>query len=93
MKDGSVVMTSLLHDSSWHPHRPLPHHIPHPIPTTPTHNHNTNSQVTMETMLKFKRLSDLSKEADVIVAAIKQSKAGLIAVSEVTISPQSRPAS
>jgi len=38
--------------------------------------------VTMETMLKFKRLSDLSKEADVIVAAIKQSKAGLIAVSE-----------
>lgn len=38
--------------------------------------------VTMETMLKFKRLADLSKEAGVIVEALKKSKSGLIAVSE-----------
>jgi len=38
--------------------------------------------VTMETMMKFKRLADLSKEKAEIVAAIKKSKAGLIAVSE-----------
>merc|ERR1719458_390398 len=33
-------------------------------------------------MLKFKRLSDLSKDEKVIVAALKQSKAGLLEVSE-----------
>merc|ERR1711872_257960 len=38
--------------------------------------------VTMETMLKFKRLSELSKDEKVIVAALKQSKAGLLEVSE-----------
>jgi len=38
--------------------------------------------VTMETMLKFKRLSDLSKDEKVIVEALKQSKAGLLEVSE-----------
>merc|ERR1719234_456269 len=32
--------------------------------------------------MKFKRLADLSKEKAEIVAAIKKSKAGLIAVSE-----------
>merc|ERR1740131_338542 len=38
--------------------------------------------VTMETMLKFKRLSELSKDEKVIVDALKQSKAGLLEVSE-----------
>eukprot|EP00090_Calanus_glacialis_P001301 TRINITY_DN1090_c0_g1_i1.p1 TRINITY_DN1090_c0_g1~~TRINITY_DN1090_c0_g1_i1.p1 ORF type:complete len:381 (+),score=140.66 TRINITY_DN1090_c0_g1_i1:48-1145(+) len=38
--------------------------------------------VTMETMMKFKRLSDISTETAEIVAAIKKSKAGLIAVAE-----------
>jgi len=38
--------------------------------------------VTMETMMKFKRLADLSEDNAVITAAIKKSKAGLIAVSE-----------
>ena len=38
--------------------------------------------VTMETMMKFKRLSQLSSDAAVIVAAIKQSKSGLIQVSQ-----------
>jgi len=38
--------------------------------------------VTMETMMKFKRLADLSKDKAEIVAAIKKSKAGLMAVSE-----------
>merc|ERR1719243_408393 len=33
-------------------------------------------------MLKFKRLSELSKDEKVIVAALKQSKAGLLEVSE-----------
>merc|ERR550519_1526614 len=33
-------------------------------------------------MLKFKRLSDLSKDEKVIIAALKQSKAGLLEVSE-----------
>merc|ERR1719330_743892 len=33
-------------------------------------------------MLKFKRLSDLSKDEKVIVEALKQSKAGLLEVSE-----------
>merc|ERR1712192_375614 len=37
---------------------------------------------TMETMLKFKRLPDLSKDEKVIVEALKQSKAGLLEVSE-----------
>jgi len=41
-----------------------------------------NGWVTMETMLKFKRLSDLSKDEKVIVEALKQSKAGLLEVSE-----------
>merc|ERR1712226_181594 len=36
----------------------------------------------METMGKFKRLSDLSNDAAVIVAALKESTNGLIAVSE-----------
>lgn len=38
--------------------------------------------VTMETMLKFKRLSDLSKDAAAIVAALKLSSNGLIVVAE-----------
>lgn len=38
--------------------------------------------VSMATMLNFKRLSDLTKDTAVIVAALKNSKAGLIAVSE-----------
>merc|ERR1712013_838342 len=38
--------------------------------------------VAMETMLKFKRLSELSKDEKVVVAALKQSKAGLLEVSE-----------
>lgn len=38
--------------------------------------------VTMETMLKFKRLSDLSKDEKAIVEALKQSKAGLLELSE-----------
>jgi len=38
--------------------------------------------VTMETMLNFKRLADLSKDATVIVAALKESKTGLVVVSE-----------
>jgi len=38
--------------------------------------------VTMETMLKFKRLSDLSKDTAAIVAALKQSKNGLIVVAD-----------
>jgi len=38
--------------------------------------------VTMETMMKFKRLADLSTDKAEIVAAIKKSKAGLIAVAE-----------
>ena len=38
--------------------------------------------VTMEMMMKFKRLSELSSDAAVMVAAIEQSKAGLIQVSE-----------
>jgi len=38
--------------------------------------------VTMETMMKFKRLSDLSTDQAEIVAAIKNSKAGLIEVAE-----------
>jgi len=38
--------------------------------------------ITMETMLNFKRLSDLSKEAGVIAEALKKSKSGLISVSE-----------
>merc|ERR1719341_1380671 len=33
-------------------------------------------------MLKFKRLSELSKDEKVIVAALKHSKAGLLEVSE-----------
>ena len=38
--------------------------------------------VTMETMLKFKRLLDLSSDKAVITAALKKSKAGLIEVAE-----------
>jgi len=38
--------------------------------------------VTFETMLNFKRLADLSKDVAVIVAALKQSKSGLLSVSE-----------
>eukprot|EP00092_Neocalanus_flemingeri_P020934 GFUD01022681.1.p1 GENE.GFUD01022681.1~~GFUD01022681.1.p1 ORF type:complete len:365 (-),score=119.75 GFUD01022681.1:155-1249(-) len=38
--------------------------------------------VTMETMLKFKRLSEISTDEAEIVGAIKKSKAGLIAVGE-----------
>jgi len=38
--------------------------------------------VTMETMMKFKRLADLSKDQAEIVAAIKKSKAGLMSVSD-----------
>jgi len=38
--------------------------------------------VAMETMLKFKRLADLSKDQAEIIAAIKLSKAGLIEVAE-----------
>jgi len=38
--------------------------------------------VTMETMLKFKRLADLSQDAAKIVAALKMSKSGLIEVAE-----------
>jgi len=38
--------------------------------------------VAMETMLKFKRLADLSKDEAEIIAAVKKSKAGLIDVAE-----------
>ena len=38
--------------------------------------------VAMETMLKFKRLLELSSDKDVITAAIKKSKAGLMEVNE-----------
>jgi len=38
--------------------------------------------VAMETMLKFKRLIELSDDKDVITAAIKKSKAGLMEVNE-----------
>jgi len=38
--------------------------------------------VSMATMLNFKRLADLSKDTAFIVAALKNSKAGIIAVSE-----------
>jgi len=38
--------------------------------------------VTMETMLKFKRLMELSSDKDVITAALKKSKAGLMEVNE-----------
>jgi len=38
--------------------------------------------VTMETMLKFKRLSDLSKDTSAIVAALKKSTTGLIVVAD-----------
>jgi len=38
--------------------------------------------VTMETMLKFKRLADLSQDAAVIIAALKEAKSGLITVAE-----------
>ena len=38
--------------------------------------------VTMETMLKFKRLLELSSDKDVITSALKKSKAGLMEVNE-----------
>lgn len=38
--------------------------------------------IPMETMLKFNRLSQLSKDADVIVNSLKKSKSGLMEVSE-----------
>ena len=38
--------------------------------------------VSMETMLKFKRLLELSSDKDVIIAALKKSKANLMEVSE-----------
>jgi len=38
--------------------------------------------VSMETMLKFKRLLDLSSDKDVIVKALKKSKAGLMEIAE-----------
>jgi len=38
--------------------------------------------VTMETMLKFKRLSDLSKDTALIIEAIKKSRSGLMEVAE-----------
>merc|ERR1719481_749771 len=38
--------------------------------------------VSMETMLKFKRLMDISSDKDVITSALKKSKAGLMEVAE-----------
>ena len=43
---------------------------------------NNEGWVSMETMLKFKRLLELSSDKDIILAALKKSKAGLMEVAE-----------